>query len=267
MATGRGSLGASVPLSAAPSGAEARTFDGSLVNRLAIVFGAPMALILLGRVLLSLFTALPLVPPYLYSFDTVNMALALKEFDPTRNQPQPPGYPLFVAEERLFHLIFRTPELTFFAIETLICGLSLGMLYLLGRRMFSARAGFIGAALLFVNPVFWFSTLTSPLRPHLALASIVIAYLCWRALHEEQKYFYFASLALGVGSGFRPELLALLFPLWGWTAWQCAGRRLKISPGVALLFVSTVSWVAMLVSAAGGLAHLIVSFSGYVFSQ
>src|SRR5437016_1717044 len=70
-------------------------------NRITILFGGSIGLVLLVRLLLAVLTGLPLVPPYLYSFDTVNLALALKDFNPTRNQPQPPGYPFFVAEERL----------------------------------------------------------------------------------------------------------------------------------------------------------------------
>src|SRR5207253_2196556 len=116
---------------------------------------------------LVLATRLPFVPPHLFSFDTVNLALALKQFDPDRNQPQPPGYPLFVAEERLANPLFRAPERTFAVLSSVICGLALGMLYLLGARMFSPGAGLAAAALLFVNPAFWYSGLTTPLRPHL----------------------------------------------------------------------------------------------------
>src|SRR5579871_1417082 len=78
--------------------APVRDFDrtaSAAARRMVVTFALPVGLVLLGRALISLVTALPLVPPYLYSFDTVNMALALKEFDPTRNQPQPPGYPFF----------------------------------------------------------------------------------------------------------------------------------------------------------------------------
>ena len=123
------------------------------------------------------------------------------------------------------------------------------------------------AALLFVNPAFWYSLLTSPLRPHLALVSILVAYFCWRAASGELWYFQAASVALGLGSGFRPELLLLLFPLWGWTAWQCRGRALALDRGVFLLGVTTLTWVVTLAIASGGFGHLISTFSGYFFSQ
>src|SRR5262249_18265997 len=125
---GSGEPGMSIGARAA---SPARSLDRTTpdaAGRIAATFALPVGLVLLRRALISLVPALPLIPPYLYSFDTVNMALALKEFDPTRNQPQPPGYPFFVAEERLLHQVFRTPEITFFVLEILICGLAAGMM-------------------------------------------------------------------------------------------------------------------------------------------
>ena len=66
--------------------------SGPGAAHLAAVLGASLFLVFLTR--------WPLLPPQLYSFDSVNLALALHEFDPARNQPQPPGYPLFVLEAR-----------------------------------------------------------------------------------------------------------------------------------------------------------------------
>ena len=226
---------------------------------IAILFGISIFLVLCTR--------LPFVPRHLYSFDTVNMALALTDFDPTRHQPQPPGYPFFVAEARLLYPLFGTPERTFAVIGSLISGLALGMIYLLGSRMFSPGAGLAAAALLFVNPVFWFSGLTSPLRPHLALVSILVAYCCWRSLQGESRYFYAASVALGLGSGFRPELLLLLFPLWVWTGWNCRGQKGRLSRGCLLLGVTALSWIIVVIIASGGFARTLQTLSEYTFAQ
>src|SRR3990170_2311337 len=96
----------------------------SLSRRLATLFGLSILFVMVTR--------LPFIPSHLFSFDSVNLALALEEFDPTRNQPQPPGYPLFVQEARLVYFLFGTPEQTFAVLEMVICGLAVGMLYLLG---------------------------------------------------------------------------------------------------------------------------------------
>ena len=69
-----------------------------------------LLLVLLAGVVAA--TRLPLAPPYLFSFDNVNLALALERFDPRLHQPQPPGYPLFVGQARLLNWFFHSPERT-----------------------------------------------------------------------------------------------------------------------------------------------------------
>src|SRR3989338_7203203 len=114
--------------------------------------------------LLVVATRLPLMPTHLYSFDSANLAFALEQFDPALNQPQPPGYPLFVAKAKLLHLFLGTPERTFAVLRILVSSLALVLLFLLGQRMISKKVGYAAAALLLVNPVFWYSSLTSPLQ-------------------------------------------------------------------------------------------------------
>jgi len=217
-------------------------------------------------ILLVCLTRWPLQPPQLYSFDSVNLALALRDFDPTRNQPQPPGYPLFVVEARLFHYWIGSPETTFFVLRILVTAISLAVLFLVGRLLFSARVGWIAAALFLMNPVLWFSGLTSALRPHLALLTLLVAYFCWRAMDGKGRYFYAASLALGLGGGFRPELSVVLLPLWAWAGWRC-GRLAVLLRGALILVASTVVWIAILVLACGGFAPMYASFRDYLSAQ
>ncbi|HWP84318.1 MAG TPA: glycosyltransferase family 39 protein [Terriglobia bacterium] len=224
-----------------------------------------MLLLLLAVTLIAL-TRWPLSSPRLYSFDAVNFALALREFNPALNQPQPPGYPFFVLESRLLRPLFGSPETTFLLLRLVVCGLAVGMLYLLGRRMFSPAIGAAAAALLFVNPPFWYSGLTSPLRPHLALLSILVAYGCWRVWNGEEKYFGWASLALGISGGFRPDLVVFLTPLWLWTAWQCRQRR-HLVQGALWFGGTTLLWLVILVVASGGAMTMLLAFSNYLFAQ
>ena len=216
--------------------------------------------------LLVVGTRLPLMPTHLYSFDSANLAFALEQFDPALNQPQPPGYPLFVAKAKLLHMFLGTPERTFAFLRIVVSSLTLVFLFLLGQRMISKRVGYAAAALLLVNPVFWYSSLTSPLRPNLALFSVLVAYFCWRAVSGEPRLFYIASLALAVGGGLRPGLVVVLFPLWGWTAWQLRNPRLIIRAGL-LLVVVTSAWIAGMAIASGGLTRMVGSFSLYASEQ
>ena len=60
---------------------------------------------LTGALLAGLFFALhlPFLPPSLEDLDSINFALGVREYDVSRHQPHPPGYPLFILAAKTFH--------------------------------------------------------------------------------------------------------------------------------------------------------------------
>jgi hypothetical protein len=202
------------------------------------------ALLLLSRV--------PAMASYL-SIDNVNLAFALERFDPRVHQPQPPGYPFFVLFGRFVNVFFRDAERTFAAISVLVCALCLPAAFVLGKRMFSAWAGGAAVLLLLVNPVFWHSSLDGPLRPYLALFSLLTAYCCWRCWNGEKKFAIWGAALLGLGSGFRPDLIAFVFPLWIISAWLGTKSWRTVLQGVAVLSAIVLIWASALIVAMGGI--------------
>src|SRR5438552_679927 len=176
--------------------------------------------ILVGLLLL---TRVPAMANYL-SIDNVNLAFSLEKCDPRIHQPQPPRCP-------------------FVAVSLLAGAASLCAAYALSGRMFSPWAGAAAAFLLLVNPVFWHATLDGPLRPNLALFSLLTAYCCWRCWNGEKRFAYWGAVALGVGSGFRPDLLAFLFPLWLVSAWAGTKSWRVVLKGLSALAVVALVWV------------------------
>ncbi len=179
---------------------------------------------------LLLLTRIPAMAAYL-SIDNVNLAFSLEKFDPRVHQPQPPGYPFFVLFGRAVNFIFHDAERTFAAISIFVSALCMPLAFVLGKRMFSRWAGGAAAFLLLLNPAFWHTGLDGPLRPNLALFSLLTAYCCWRCWNGEKQFAIWGAVALGIGSGFRPDLIAFLFPLWLISSW-----------------VGTKSWRAVLVA-------------------
>src|SRR5215467_2435755 len=162
---------------------------------------------------LLLLTRLPAMARYL-SIDNVNLAFSLEKFDPRIHQPQPPGYPFFVLFARIVNVIFRDAERTFVAISLIVSALCLPVAYGLGKRMFSEWAGGAAVFLLLVNPVFWQSELDGPLRPHLALFSLLTAYCCWRCWHRDNPSALSSALALSQRRRLLADVIAFLFALW-----------------------------------------------------
>ena len=213
-----------------------------------------------------LLTRVPAAARYL-SIDNVNLAYSLDNFDPRLHQPQPPGYPFFVLFAKILNFVIRDPETTFLVISLLVSGLCLPVIYAIGSRLFEPWVGAAAVWLLAVNPVFWQSGLDGPLRPNLALFSLLTAYCAWRAWSGEQAFVFWGALALGVGSGFRPDLLAYLGPLWLVSA-VAGTRSLRIFlSGGMLLGIVVLIWVGGLIYGVGGPRELYSLFRGYLAVQ
>src|SRR5439155_27217712 len=200
---------------------------------------------------LLLLTRLPVMAEY-FTIDNVNLAFSLEKFDPRIHQPQPPGYPFFVFFARIVNVIFRDAGRTFVAISLLVSAVSLAAAFALAERMSSRWAGAAAAFLLLVNPVFWHASLDGPLRPNLALFSLLTAYCCWRCWNGEKRFAYWGAAALGLGSGFRPDLIAFLSPLWFVTSWVGTKSWITVYRACVLLAVIVGVWLAALIVAMGG---------------
>jgi hypothetical protein len=201
--------------------------------------------------LLLLGTRIPMMMNY-FTIDNVNLAYSLEKFDPRAHQPQPPGYPLFVLFARAIHFLFHDAWRAFAALSILASALSLWLVFLLGRRMFSAWAGAAGACLLLVNPVFWHASLEGPLRPHLAFFSLLAAYCCWRCWNGEKKFAMWGAIALGIGGGFRPDILVYLFPLWLISSWIGTRSWRTVLSAVAVMIAIVAVWTSATIIAMGG---------------
>jgi hypothetical protein len=186
------------------------------------------------------------------SIDNVNLAFSLEKFDPRIHQPQPPGYPLFVLFARLAMYFLHRVGRAFFFISFLASALSLWVAFHLGRRMFSQWAGFAGMLLLLVNPVMWHAGIEGPLRPNLALFSLLTAYCCWRCWNGEKRFAFWGAVALGVGGGFRPDLLAFLVPLWLVSAWVGTRSWRIVLAAAAVLSAIVGAWTSAIIIAMGG---------------
>ncbi len=226
-------------------------------------FGAIQWLVVLTAVLLTRFSW---VPSFL-SIDTVNLAYALDSFDPLRSQPHLPGYPLFVAFARFIRLFAPNAEVTFRIISVVVTIASASLLYILTKRMVSRWAASAAVILFVLNPVFWFTRLNSPLRPWLALFSLLVAYCAWRCWNGERRFALYGAVALGVGTGFRPDLLAYLLPLWAVSAWIATRSWNVMAQGGLVIAGLSAFWFGILVYAMGGIASTFRELTSYILEQ
>jgi hypothetical protein len=214
-------------------------------------------------------TRWPLAPQFLYYFDSANFALALDRFNPAIHQPQPPGYPLFVGLARIIHWFVTPPEHVFLIAGLIGAAATVLLVWALGRDMFDRRAGILAAVLLVSDPVFWFGGITNQVRIFLALSAAGVALLAWRAITRPNQpaWLYATFAALAVAGGFRPALPPQLLPLVLWAWWRTGARPKQLAVGIAALVATAAPWLAVTVSASGGLSEYVRVLREYSDTQ
>ena len=145
-------------------------------------------------------------------FDSYSFALALEDFDLTLQQPQPPGFPVYVALARALYAMSpsEVAALTLLSVLSgtmatlLVC--RLGQMFDPGRPLTAA----FGALLFALVPMSWLTS-EKALSDMPGLAITLLSLWQWVAWHTRQtaqsrpKPPYAAALVTGLAFGVRPQ--------------------------------------------------------------
>lgn len=107
-------------------------------------------------VVVSLGSRLPFAPTYLFSWDSVNFALAMDEWNLAQHQPHPPGYFAYVAFARAVHTLVGDHNSALQLVSTVAAGLAAWLCWRLARQtgVHSTHAA-AGSLLLLSSPLVW----------------------------------------------------------------------------------------------------------------
>jgi hypothetical protein len=181
---------------------------------------------------ITVVTRLPFMSKLLYSWDSVQCALALKKYDVTVHQPHPPGFFLYVMLGRLFNLFIEDANTLFVLISILFSGLAVISIYYLGRELFNEKLGIVAAAIAVTSPNLWFHGEIAFVYIVDPFFTTVIAFLCWKTYKGQHKYVWLSAIALGVAGGMRIYTMIFLFPLWIFSLQGLPTKKIFASFGV-----------------------------------
>jgi len=218
------------------------------------------ALLALALFLLTIATRLPFRTHLLFNWDAANFAFALDGFDVTQHQPHPPGYPLFVLTGWLLRLVVHDANLALVLVSMTLSAAAVAATYWAGNRLFSRPVGLGAALLLLTSVTFWTYGAVALAYPALALASALALGLT--AAPPGRTTPLVLSLLLGTASGFRPDLLLWLGPLWAWTLLRSGWR--SAVPAAALAGILVLGWLVPTVLLSGGLHAYVAVMRAYV---
>jgi hypothetical protein len=187
------------------------------------------------------------------TWDAIQFALALDEFDVVRHQPHPPGYILYVLLGRAVDQVVGDPPTSLAVLAALASGVTLVVLYRLGLRLYDRPTALLATAGLLVSPLFWFYGLVGlSYAAEAALVTLVVL-AAWLASRGDRRALVLSTVALALAAGVRQSILPLLLPLWLLAAWRGLGRRWQPMALLLLLMSLVIGlWLVPLVVSAGG---------------
>ncbi|HET7036764.1 MAG TPA: glycosyltransferase family 39 protein [Thermomicrobiaceae bacterium] len=202
---------------------------------LALGLGLAAALLYLSRRSISL-----------DDFDSVSFALALRDFNLFVQQPQPPGFPVYIALGRALFWLHADPRWALVTLSALGGGVAVAATFGIGYLLSGGRraAGLCAALLLGLIPIFWLSS-EKALSDVPALAALLVAILLLLVARQRAAALWpaLAGLASGLSLGFRPQNVLALLPFA--LALALALARCRRWRGLAALAASGLAGVAL----------------------
>jgi len=217
---------------------------------------APLALAV-GLGALTALSRIPFRSRSLFAWDSANFALALDQYNVAFHQPQPPGYPMYVAAANLTRLVTGDANAAYVALSILASGLAVTFLTLAAARLYGRRTALLAAALLATSSVFWSQGIVAYPYAFLACFTSLVAWLCTHIRGAGSAVLTVGTGAIiGIAAGFRSELLPFLTPLWLYAAWdQTVSPRRRIAAigaGFLLMGMAVLAWYVPMVLLSGG---------------
>ena len=233
------------------------------------------------------------LPPTLEDLDSMNFALGVRDFDPSKHQPHPPGYPVFIALGKLSRAVWPSEAGALAMWGAVFGALSIFPLMVLFRSIESLdrsaadderdRRAVLATVVVMTSPLFWFTALR-PLSDVPGLAMALAAQACFAAAFVRRRAPDFAdaaavaqagqlivagALIAGLAAGVRTQTIWLTLPLLALVLLDRAGRGAAGALlGSAMTFsIGVLAWAIPLIIASGGLGQYRAAFAGQTAEQ
>ena len=213
----------------------------------------------LGMGLATAVSRIPFRSEYLFAWDSANYALALDQYNVAFHQPQPPGYPLYVATAWMLRLVIGEANASYVTLSIVASGFAVMMLVLVGARLFDRTTGIFAGCVLATSALFWGQGEVAYPYALLAAFSTSGAWVSLKVASDKNRsrqWAITAAIVLGIGSGYRSEVTPFLAPVLLWailthpSAWWTRLTTLVTAGSIGGAVI--VAWYLPMVIATGG---------------
>lgn len=221
-------------------------------------------LIILGLIGLTCLGRIPFATKYILVHDSVGFALALKEFDLYKHQPQTPGFILYVGLAKLLNFFVHDANTSYVILSILFSSLSVVFIYLLGKSLFNSRCGIVSALFLWSSPTFWVYGEMALSYICDTFTSVFVAYMGYQVIIKGKRHWLSGwSIALGILAGIRLYPVVFLSFMWIFALVSIKSWK-EILKQICILVTVCLCWGIPLLILTGGLPRFIdISLSHY----
>jgi Dolichyl-phosphate-mannose-protein mannosyltransferase len=207
----------------------------------------------LGLATAALALRVPFGSARLYHWDSVQFALALKQFDVRLHQPHPPGYFYYVTAAGWATAWTGDAGRGMMLLSILFGALAVGALYRLGRELAGDAAGRVVGLLALTAPLFLFYSAVALTYSVDLFWVTLTALFCYRLFRGADGWgnILGAAAALGIAGGVRPTTLLFLAPMALLAAWGARRRPGRLATAAAVVGVLTAGWLVPTVALSG----------------
>ena len=222
-----------------------------------------------GVFAISLLLTLPFRSFSLDDFDSYSFALALDDYDLALQQPQPPGFPVYIALARMVRLICPEPR-TALTLVSAVSGAGAAMLVALLGRLIAPRlptVAYLGAFLYALTPVAWLTAgkaLSDGPGVAFTLWSLYLWLVWWSTPRpaNTRPVPLLAAVITGLSLGVRPQNALPVAVLVVALCLSDIAHRRRIGPwvGATVLVIATcLAWLVPTAASAGGLGAYVAT--------
>ncbi len=211
------------------------------LDKFAILFSVVIFLIYLSTMSISLDDE-----------DSVHFALGLTEFNVSKHQPHPPGFPVYIALGMLFNAVFRNEIFTLTFMSALFGALSVFVFYLLSKEMFNREIALYSSILMAFTPLFWLNSVKAMSDMTGLFFVLTSMFFIYRYIKcKKRLFFYLGALLAGIAAGVRIHSLFILLPLLMYSMYK-QKQEVKINLKGGVLFVIVILlWLVPLILTTG----------------
>lgn len=216
-----------------------------------IKFLLPYAVI----IFITLISRLPLIEKFQSHWDGPDYSIAVVRYSLAEHTPTPPGYPLYIAAGKFFHLFVDDPHTSIVLVSVLASVVGALAFYTFGKKIYNRNVGVMAYTIFLTGSPFYYFSLT-PYGYLLTMSFVVLlAMIVYEIFVLKKQNAVLYGLTLGICFGIRPQEILLIGPL-ALLGFVFLNKKNKIYS--ALIFSAvTILWLAPLIKDSGGINNYI----------